>query len=227
MAAINTLQELADSGKVIGLDALQDQKTNLLKDIQGRLKKIGVYGGDLDGLYGPITERALIRFCNAVFLDNMKTQLLGSTFAKKLLDSPPPIFPPGDGSGSFIKPVNGIVTSEFGNRIHPITGELRLHKGIDIGGNARQSVVASASGIVIIAGVVSGYGNFVEIKHGNGLTSAYAHLASFNVNEGDDVTQGQKVGVVGSTGGSTGDHLHFEIFENGIPRNPRDFLDFA
>ncbi|MFM7859051.1 MAG: peptidoglycan-binding protein, partial [Flammeovirgaceae bacterium] len=77
MAAINTLQELIDSGKVIGLDALQDQKTNLLKDIQGRLKNIGVYGGDLDGLYGPITERALIRFCNAVFLDNMKTQLLG------------------------------------------------------------------------------------------------------------------------------------------------------
>jgi len=74
MAAINTLQDLIDSGKVIGLDALQDQKTNLLKDIQGRLKAIGAYGGDLDGLYGPITERALIRFCNAVFLDNMKTQ---------------------------------------------------------------------------------------------------------------------------------------------------------
>ena len=227
MAIINTLQELIDSGKAIGLDALQDQKTNLLKDIQGRLKNIGIYGGDLDGLYGPITERALIRFCNAVFLDNMKTQLLGSTFAKKLLDSPPPSFPPGDGSGSFIKPVDGVVTSEFGNRIHPITGELRLHKGIDIGGNAGQSVLASASGIVIIAGVVSGYGNFVEIKHGNGLTSAYAHLASFNVNEGDDVSQGEKIGVVGATGGVTGPHLHFEIFKNGAPQNPRDFLNFA
>lgn len=227
MAAINTLQELIDSGKVVGLDALQDQKNNLLKDIQGRLKAIGAYGGDLDGLYGPITERALIRFCNAVFLDNMKTQLLGPTFAKKLLDAPPPNFPPGDGGGSFIQPVGGVVTSEFGNRIHPITGELRLHKGIDIGGNAGQSVVASASGTVIIAGVVSGYGNFVEIKHGNGLTSAYAHLASFNVSEGESVVQGQKIGVVGATGGVTGPHLHFEIFKNGTPQNPRDFVSFA
>jgi murein DD-endopeptidase MepM/ murein hydrolase activator NlpD len=227
MAAINTLQELIDSGKVIGLDALQDQKTNLLKDIQGRLKAIGAYSGDLDGLYGPITERALIRFCNAVFLDNMKTQLLGPTFAKKLLDAPPPNFPPGDGVGSFIQPVGGVVTSEFGNRIHPITGELRLHKGINIGGNAGQSVVASASGTVIIAGVVSGYGNFVEIKHGNGLTSAYAHIASFSVSEGEDVAQGQKIGVVGATGGVTGPHLHFEIFKNGVPQNPRDFLNFA
>jgi len=227
MATINTLQELIDSGKVIGLDALQDQKTNLLRDIQGRLKNIGVYGGDLDGLYGPIIERALIRFCNAVFLDNMKTQLFGSTFAKKLIDSPPPSFPPGDGSGSFIRPVDGVITSEFGYRIHPITGELRLHKGIDIGGNAGQRVLASASGTVIIAGVVTGYGNFVEIKHGNGLTSAYAHLASFNVSEGDDVAQGQKIGNVGATGGAKGEHLHFEIFENGTPRNPKDFVDFA
>jgi murein DD-endopeptidase MepM/ murein hydrolase activator NlpD len=227
MAEINTLQELIDSGKVIGLDALQDQRTNLLKDIQAKLKNIGAYAGDLDGLYGPITERALIRFCNAVFLDNMKTQLLGPTFAKKLLDSPPPNFPPGDGNGSFIKPVGGVITSEFGWRRHPITGELRLHKGIDIGGNSGQSVLASASGTVIIAGVVSGYGNFVEIKHGDGLTSAYAHLASFAVMEGDGVSQGQKVGVVGQTGGATGPHLHFEIFRNGEPQNPRNFVDFA
>jgi murein DD-endopeptidase MepM/ murein hydrolase activator NlpD len=145
----------------------------------------------------------------------MKTQLIGPTFAKKLLDAPPPNFPAGDGGGSFIQPVGGVVTSEFGNRIHPITGELRLHKGIDIGGNAGQSVVASASGTVIIAGVVSGYGNFVEIKHENGLTSAYAHLASFNVSEGESVVQGQKIGVVGATGGVT------------APQNPRDFLNFA
>jgi RNAse (barnase) inhibitor barstar len=77
MAAINAFQELIDLDKVIGLDVLQDQKTDLLKDIQGRLKNIGVYGGDLDELYDLITERALIRFCNTVFLDNLKTRLLG------------------------------------------------------------------------------------------------------------------------------------------------------
>lgn len=227
MAEINTLQELLESGKVIGLDALQEEETNLLRDIQKKLKDIGAYGGGIDGLYGPITERALIRFCNAVFLDNMQTQLLGPDFAKRLLNSPPPSFPAGDGSGSFIRPVEGIITSEFGFRIHPITGKLRLHKGIDIGGNNGKSVVAAASGTVIIAEVVSGYGNFVEIRHGNGLTSAYAHLRSFSVDVGQAVSQGEVIGAVGMTGGVTGPHLHFEIFKNGDPQNPRDFVDFA
>jgi hypothetical protein len=77
MAKINTFQEPIDLGKLIGLDVLQDQKNNLLKDIQERLKKIGVYGGDLDELSDPIIERSLIRFCNAVFLDNLQTWLLG------------------------------------------------------------------------------------------------------------------------------------------------------
>ncbi|MFQ6538204.1 MULTISPECIES: M23 family metallopeptidase [Aphanothece] len=228
MPAINTLQDLIDSGKVIGLDALQEQKTNLLRDIQGKLRQIGAYGGDLDGLYGPITERALILFCQAVYLDTMQTQLLGPTFATKLLQAPPPVFPAGQGKPTgFRAPVGGVVTSEFGNRVHPVTGELRLHKGIDIGGNAGQAVVASATGTVVIAGVVSGYGNFVEISHGDGLTSAYAHLARIDVRQGATIRQGEPLGVVGATGGVTGPHLHFEIFHNGLPQNPRDYVSFA
>jgi murein DD-endopeptidase MepM/ murein hydrolase activator NlpD len=226
MAEINTLSELVNSGKIIGLDAFQDEETNLLRDIQVKLKAIGLYPSTIDGLYGPITERALIRFCDAVFLDNMQTQLLGPTFAQKLLDAPPPSFFSEGGSASFIRPVEGVVTSEFGFRVHPITGKLRLHKGIDIGGNEGKDVKASASGTVIIARVVSGYGNFVEIQHSDGLTSAYAHLARFSVRVGDKVEQGQNVGVVGKTGGVTGPHLHFEIFKNGEPQNPRNYVNF-
>ncbi len=227
MAEINTLKELLNSGKIIGLDAFQDKETNLLKDIQAKLKEIGAYEGNVEGLYGPLTERALIKFCNAVFLDNMRTQLIGPTFAKKLLDAPPPIFSAGPGGTTFARPVQkGVVTSEFGYRVHPITGDLRLHKGIDIGGNQGKPIFAAASGTVIIAGVISGYGNFVEIQHSGGLTSAYAHMASFSVTEGATVAQGQQVGVVGATGAAAGPHLHFEIFKDGQPQNPRNFVDF-
>lgn len=118
------------------------------------------------------------------------------------------------------------MTSEFGYRVHPITGRYKLHKGIDIGGNKGKPVRASADGTVIIADVITGYGNFVEIDHGNGLTSAYAHLAKFTVSQGDSVTQADQVGIVGQTGGVTGPHLHFEIFRNGQPQNPRDFVKF-
>lgn len=228
MAGINTVKELLDSGKVIGISSLQEGETNLLRDIQAKLKAIGAYSGNIDGLYGSLTEKALIRFCDAVFLDNMQTQLLGPTFAQKLLAAPPPRFNSADAIKSvrFIRPVEGIVTSEFGYRVHPITGKFTLHKGIDIGGNAGKPVRASADGVVVVASFISGYGNFVEIEHSGKSKSAYAHLASFKVKVGERIDQGQQVGIVGATGGATGPHLHFEVLENGEFKNPRHYVNF-
>ncbi|MGF2198602.1 phage tail spike protein [Enterococcus casseliflavus] len=130
------------------------------------------------------------------------------------------------------KPVT--VTSEFGYRYHPITGSYELHNGIDlVNGNATTPIYASAAGEVVISGSYPDwYGNYVVIKHSDGLYTGYAHLSQLSVNQGDTVNQGQKIGNMGTTGPSTGPHLHFQFFTNGPwPSsddfiNPRDYIDF-
>jgi len=130
------------------------------------------------------------------------------------------------------KPVT--VTSEFGYRYHPITGSYELHNGIDlVNGNATTPIYASAAGEVVISGSYPDwYGNYVVIKHSDGLYTGYAHLSQLNVSQGDTVNQGQKIGNMGTTGPSTGPHLHFQFFTNGPwPSsddfiNPREHIDF-
>lgn len=143
----------------------------------------------------------------------------------------------GSGSGQFsgkmLWPVPGFtrVTSAFGYRIHPITGKRTLHSGIDIGRKADgtpidgAAIVASGAGTVISAGNRSGYGNTVIIDHGNGVTTLYAHQRSggIKVSTGQKVSAGQRIGTVGSTGNSTGPHLHWEVRVNGEARNPMTY----
>jgi murein DD-endopeptidase MepM/ murein hydrolase activator NlpD len=143
----------------------------------------------------------------------------------------------GSGSGIYhgvmAWPVPGFynVTSRFGWRVHPIFHTRRFHAGIDIGKNGGQpilgaSIIAAGSGTVIWAGPRAGYGNVVMIDHGNGVVSLYAHQRSggIRVSRGQQVTKGQRIGTVGSTGFSTGPHLHFEVRVNGAPRNPMTYL---
>lgn len=130
------------------------------------------------------------------------------------------------------KPVT--VTSEFGYRTHPISGEYTLHNGIDlVNGNATTPIYASAAGEVVISGSYPDwYGNYVVIKHNDGLYTGYAHLSQLSVSQGETVNQGQKIGNMGTTGPSTGPHLHFQFFTNGPwPSsddfiNPREHIDF-
>lgn len=130
------------------------------------------------------------------------------------------------------KPVT--VTSEFGYRYHPITGSYELHNGIDlVNGNATTPIYASAAGEVVIAGSYPDwYGNYVVIKHSDGLYTGYAHQSQLRVSVGDTVNQGQQIGNMGTTGPSTGPHLHFQFFTNGPwPSsddfiNPREHIDF-
>jgi murein DD-endopeptidase MepM/ murein hydrolase activator NlpD len=126
----------------------------------------------------------------------------------------------GDGTPSasgLIWPVSGPITSGFGWRWG------RMHEGIDIGAACGTPIHAAASGTVIYSGWMSGYGNFVVIDHGNGLATAYAHQSAIYVS-GGSVSQGQVIGAVGSTGHSTGCHLHFEVRVNGTPVNPLNYL---
>ena len=120
--------------------------------------------------------------------------------------------------------IDGWFSSNFGYRVDPFTGERSFHEGIDFPAEVGTSIVASASGIVLTAGPHPQYGRLLEIDHGNGLVSRYAHTSRILVKEGDLVMRGQRVATVGSTGRSTGPHLHFEVRLNGVPQNPARFL---
>jgi murein DD-endopeptidase MepM/ murein hydrolase activator NlpD len=118
----------------------------------------------------------------------------------------------------------GEVTSPFGLRSDPLAGEERFHKGIDIAAPEGSPIKAAEAGTVVFSGVASGYGNVVEIDHGNGVVTKYAHTQENLVSVGQQVGAGQIIARVGATGRSTGPHLHFEVHENGTPVDPQLFL---
>ena len=131
------------------------------------------------------------------------------------------------GNGNFIWPTPSchVVTSPFGMRMHPILGVYKMHTGIDIGADYGASILAADGGTVIISGYDDGgYGNYIVIDHGNGFTTLYGHMSKREVSEGQSVYQGQEIGLVGSTGNSTGPHLHFEISQDGTRVNPLNYF---
>lgn len=116
-------------------------------------------------------------------------------------------------------------TSSYGFRRDPFNGMAAFHAGIDFPGRHGQPILAASAGRVIAAGVRSGYGNCIDVDHGHGIVTRYAHLSGYNARVGDTVTRGQQIGRMGSTGRSTGTHLHFEVRINGAAVNPRTFLE--
>jgi len=128
------------------------------------------------------------------------------------------------GTGQMIAPCLGEVTSGFGWRMHPILGYQRFHSGIDFGADYGTTINAADNGTVIFAGWYGGYGNAVIIDHGGGITTLYGHTSEIYVSEGQAVQRGQAIAAVGSTGLSTGPHLHFEVRQNGDPVDPAAYL---
>lgn len=116
------------------------------------------------------------------------------------------------------------ISSGFGSRWHPVYGDVRFHAGIDMAAPSGTPVYATASGVILVAGPCGGYGQCVAIDHGSGVVSIYGHLSKVAVLPGRQITSGQELGLVGSTGVSTGPHLHYEIRINGSPVNPRPYL---
>lgn len=128
------------------------------------------------------------------------------------------------GSGRFIWPIHGEITSPFGWRTHPIFGTRIFHSGVDIGADYGDPILAADAGTVIYAGWISGYGNAVMIDHGSGLVTLYGHNTEVLVSVGQQVAQGQVIAHAGSTGNSTGPHCHFEVRLHGEPVNPMNYL---
>lgn len=129
--------------------------------------------------------------------------------------------------GTFAWPsVSSTITSSYGTRVHPVTKTVKTHTGIDIGAAQGTSIYAAAAGTVLVSGWNSGgYGYYVVIDHGGGITTLYAHCSSLLVSSGQTVTKGQVIAKVGSTGMSTGPHLHFEVLKNGSHTNPMAYFN--
>jgi murein DD-endopeptidase MepM/ murein hydrolase activator NlpD len=128
------------------------------------------------------------------------------------------------GTGQMVYPCAAIITSSFGWRTHPILGYEKFHSGVDFGADYGALIAAADRGTVIFAGWYGGYGNAVIIDHGGGITTLYGHASDLYVAEGQSVQRGQAIASVGSTGFSTGPHLHFEVRREGAPTDPMAFL---
>lgn len=127
-------------------------------------------------------------------------------------------------STPLIWPVSGWVTSEFGTRVSPFGSGIEFHKGLDIATIMGNAVIATAEGFVMEAGYFAMDGNMVKIDHSHGFTTTYSHLANITVAQGTRIKRGQLIGYVGDTGRSTGPHLHYAVYINKVPVNPRRYL---
>jgi murein DD-endopeptidase MepM/ murein hydrolase activator NlpD len=126
-----------------------------------------------------------------------------------------------------IKPVQGSITSEFGMRMHPVHKSVLFHAGVDISASTGTEVHATGDGIVAFAGYDGGYGQKVTINHGYGYKTIYAHLSKALVREGQRIKRGEIIALSGSTGVSTGPHLHYEVQKNGVTVNPTAYFEDA
>lgn len=127
----------------------------------------------------------------------------------------------GERKGQMAMPAAGRISSTFGLRRHPVLGFARMHKGLDIAAGYGSPIRAANDGVVSFAGRSGGYGNFVRLNHSGGMGSGYGHMSRIAVRSGQRVARGQVIGYVGSTGMSTGPHLHYELYRNGVAINPR------
>lgn len=144
----------------------------------------------------------------------LETMLLQNQLSRKLLPSIPPVHA-------------GFYSSNFGWRLDPFTGENAMHEGVDFVADAGTPIYASAGGVVAYASLHPTYGNMVEIDHGNDIVTRYGHASKLFVKVGQVVRRGEKIAEVGSTGRSTGNHLHFEVRFKGVAQNPVRFLEKA
>ena len=208
--ALVEMRKLRDdqAARVNKLSAIEKRRASLLRDVQSQRDQVAQYVTELEGSTQELENK------------------LHATLVKRQSHVRPHIPQKRRtwGTGRFVTPAEGPITSPYGYRVHPIFGTLRFHSGIDIGAYYGSSILAADSGIVIEAGWIGGYGNTVMIDHGGGYSTLYGHCSQLYVRIGQMVNQGEPIAAVGSTGNSTGPHLHFEVRINGDPVDPLGFI---
>ena len=189
-------------GKKSNLDALRKEKDKIISDLNSDIKTLEAEEKRMEADYQAIQNEL-----NAALSSGGKTK---SNYS----------------GGKFCWPsaVSKRVTSSYGYRIHPISGAKKLHRGIDIGAGMGTDVLAAEAGTVVTAGWNNSYGYYITINHGNGYVTLYAHNSKLLVSKGETVSRGQVIAKCGSTGNSTGPHIHFEVSLNGNLQNPMNYF---
>lgn len=213
LISVNTVEEASYSDS-IAFDVKYEDSSSLYKG-ETKTKVNGVYGER--AVVAEIIKENGREISRTILSENVIAQPQAKVVYKGTKDPPPRM-----GTGSLVRPSSrGPVTSEFG-----VWRSYRRHTGIDVGLSIGTAIKAADGGVVTFSGYSSSYGRYVIIDHGGNMTTLYAHNSSLTVKKGDKVFQGQTIAYSGNTGNSTGPHLHFEVRINGVPKNPRNYVNF-
>jgi murein DD-endopeptidase MepM/ murein hydrolase activator NlpD len=199
-----------EESKMNELQLLQDNKQSIISQLEEEERDIAEEIGDLLA-YNEDLQRKL----DSIFESINNEENNNYEILEQL---------PAD--SGFLRPVNGTITDTFGGRINPVTGVPGNHNGIDYANSTGTPILATKNGVVTYSGWIEGYGNTIILDHGEGIQSLYGHAESLAVSVGQAICQGDVVAYVGSTGMSTGPHLHFEIRINGIPVDPFIYIPY-
>lgn len=208
--------------QLMRLDALGERVAKLagIRPEEFNFREVPGRGGPEPGDSRPLTIAELSEQVESVarsvesrvdYLDVVESELLSAQVRQALLPQNTPVS-------------EGFVGSGFGRRVDPFTGQMSMHAGLDFAAPVGTPILAAAGGVVASAEFNPAFGHMVVIDHGNGLQTLYAHASRIDVRLGEIVRKGQQIARVGSTGRSTGSHLHFEVHVDGVPRNPARFL---
>ena len=214
---VNTVENVIYDQK-IEFEVVYEDDSSLYKD-EYRIKNNGVYGSK--EIKAELVKRDGKELGKVILDESIVSEPVTKVVYRGTKNPPPRI-----GTGTFSKPLNrGTITSGYGSRYHPVYRTYKKHSGVDIAAPYGSPVLASDGGKVIFAGWKSSYGYCVIVDHGGNLSSLYAHMSSINVSVGEKIYKGKTVGKVGSTGTSTGNHVHFEIRKLGNDVNPSSYIN--
>jgi len=214
---------------ILGLDE-SDEESPDWKSADKSKTTYNAMAGNYSGLALNIAESGMPSMTQEDILNTIIEEEIVDTTPDKAFEIPSPDIVDDEKYNApftFALPLSGYrVTSQFGYRIHPISGNTTFHYGMDMAAAAGTKVCSAADGVVSETGYGSINGNYVKIKHVDGFVTHYTHLKTIDIARNQNVTLGQKIGTVGSTGYSTGPHLHFEIRKDGKVLDPNDYLAF-
>jgi murein DD-endopeptidase MepM/ murein hydrolase activator NlpD len=227
--AVRRVEEirLAIAASVVRLEAQREQQAQIRNQLaalgQERENLVAVAARERSSVAGDVERLDEISAQEEAQLEQLLREQQAEVERERAAGRAAIVTPPGAGGMQW--PLSGPITSPFGYRLNPFGGgNTEFHPGIDIAVPVGTTVAAAAAGRVIIAGWVSGYGTYVAIDHGDGISTGYGHLSQIFVAVGQDVQRGQAIGASGNTGRSTGPHLIFEVRRNGSPVDPNPFL---